>query len=156
MIRRMATAAMFAGLMLGAYDVPAQTSTTKTTNTYKASSTSEDIRISCKELSVNSQATLSAKCNKTLDDGTVDAVSTTIDIPTYANCNHHKGYRINWGAPIAGRTLVGPFTIVVTSTGDTYFFLGYCQGGGKTILSGIDIGDTTNGFKNDAGSLAKR
>ena len=157
MTRRTATAAMLAGLTLGAAGVPAQDSnTTKTTDTYDASSTSDDIRLSCKELSASSQRTLSAKCNKTLEGGDVGAVSTTINMLTYVNCSGRWRYKVNWGSASTNVTLVEPH-ILLSSTGDNYYFAGYCQGGrGKIGPSAIDIAEATNGLRNNAGSLAKR
>ena len=155
-------AALAAPLALGAAGVLAQTSGTgpKTTNTYKASSTSEDIRVSCKNfeikpiVSVSPTATVQAECNKTLDNGTVDAVSTTLDMLTYAKCT--DGNRVAWGTGSSDAELVGPF-ILLTSTGNSYVFGAYCLDDGTRYgPSGVDIGDTTSGLKNDAGSLAKR
>lgn len=101
MIRRIAAAAMFAGLMLGASGVLAQQdpTTAKTTNTYDATSTSEDIRVSCKELSVDSLEKLNAKCNKanSAEEPTaVSAVSTSIKMPTYTECTSRD--RVDWGS----------------------------------------------------------
>lgn len=159
MNRKAAVVAVLAALTVGATGLLAPASgTSVTTNTYSATSTSEDIRASCKELSVDSQATLSAKCNKEDDSGVVSAVSTTIDMLTYANCQATgRGYRVKWGAASANVTLVDPL-LLLTSTGSSYVFGGYCVDANnvKTGPSGEDIGDTTDGLKNDAGSLAKR
>ena len=160
MIQRIVSAAVLAGLMLGASGALAQTTTTKTTNTYDAESTSDDIRVSCKELSVDSQATLSAKCNKSGSTGGVVAVSTTIDMLDYANClNKGRGYRVGWGSGPTSITLVDPI-ILLTSNGQSYVFGGRCQLADGTLFSnnhsGMDIGETTNGLENDAGSLDKR
>ena len=152
---RTAIVAVFVALTVG---TTGALGTTKTTNSYSATSTSEDIRASCKELSVDSQAKLSAKCNKADSGGRVSAVSTTIDMPTYANCRKSgRGYRVNWGVAAPNVTLVDSH-ILLTSTGKTYIFGGYCVDGNgeKMGPSGIDIGETSGGLKNDAGSLDKR
>ena len=158
--RRRVAVAVLAGFALAASGSLAQTSSV-TTNTYDANSTSEDIRVSCKDLSVNSQGTLSAKCNKQNDSTApqaVSAVSTTISMSTYVNCrsNGRGGYRPQWGAAVSEAQTVDP-VIVLNSTGSTYYYGAYCLvGSQKTGPSGPDIGDTTNGLKNNGGSLAKR
>ena len=95
MMRGTATIALFAGLMLGTSGVLAQTTgapAPKTTNTYDASSTSEDIRVSCKDVEMDTQVSVSAsekvkaKCNKAGSDGTVSAVSTTIEMLDHMIC----------------------------------------------------------------------
>ena len=154
-----AIAAMLAGLTLGASGALAQSSSSLTTSTYNARSTAKDIRASCKELSMSSQGTLSAKCNKRLGTGAVSAVSTTISMPTYASCrsNGRGGYRVLWGSPAANVQMVDPL-VLLTSTGSSYVFGAYCVDANnvRTGPSGIDIGETTDGLENDAGSLAKR
>lgn len=48
--------------------------------------------------------------------------------------------------------------ILLTSTGKSYVFGAYCRDATLTKdgPSGMDIGETTNGLKNDNDSLAKR
>ena len=169
MKRGAATAAVLAGLMLGAAGALAQSTggpTSRTTNTYDASSTSDDIRISCKELdiaalpSVTPTATLSAMCNKADSNGDVSAVSTTIDMLDYAGCQAvGRGYRVGWGSSAANVTLVNPI-VLLTSTGNSYVFGGRCADSDGTLYgtqhTGMDIGETTGGLENDGGSLDKR
>ena len=155
MNRKAAVVAILAALTVGA--TGQASGTPVTTNSYSATSTSEDIRASCKEVSVDSQATLSAKCNKEDDSGRVSAVSTTIYMPNHVGCQASgRGYRVKWGAASANMTLVDPL-VLLTSTGSSYVFGGYCDANGEKMgPSGEDIGDTTDGLKNDSGSLAKR
>ena len=155
MNRKAAVVAILAALTVGA--TGQASGTPVTTNSYSATSTSEDIRASCKEVSVDSQATLSAKCNKEDDSGRVSAVSTTIYMPNHVGCQASgRGYRVKWGAASANITLVDPL-VLLTSTGSSYIFGGYCDANGEKMgPSGEDIGDTTDGLKNDSGSLAKR
>ena len=157
MNRKAAVVAMLAAFTVGATGPLAQAGTSVTTNSYSAASTSEDIRASCKEVSVDSQATLSAKCNKEDNNGRVSAVSTTIYMPNHVGCQASgRGYRVKWGAASANITLVDPL-VLLTSTGSSYIFGGYCDANGEKMgPSGEDIGDTTDGLKNDSGSLAKR
>ena len=163
MMRMMAVAAMLAGISLIAVTIPAQaTATTVTTNTYDAKSTSDDIRASCKEVSVSSTGTLSAKCNKKPPASSPgrdpEVVSTTINMLTYVNCRTRgTSVRVRWGAAETGLTLVDPH-VLLTSNGKTYIFGGYCEDsdGDKVGPSGVDFGHTTDGLKNNDGSLEKR
>ena len=166
MRRGAATAAVLAGLMLGASGVLAQQqdpTTAKTTNTYDADSTSEDIRLSCKDLTAKATAvgavTVVGECNKANSDGAVSAVSTIINISNHAGCHktRGRGYRVDWGTGSSSATMFDGF-ILLTSTGKSYVFGAYCRDATLTKdgPSGMDIGETTNGLKNDAGSLAKR
>ena len=61
------------------------------------------------------------------------------------------------GHIVLGSDPVGGF-IALTSTGNSYLFRAYCVSADGTRVgpSGVDIGDTTNGLKNDGGSLDKR
>ena len=151
-------ATMLAGLSLATAGASAQSSTSVTTNSYSASSTAEDMRASCKKVWVRSGGTLYAKCNKADDTGSVSAVSTTLDMPKYANCRASgRSYTVQWGAGVTGITTTSP-EIVLSSTGDTYVLEASCKDrdGNKWGPSELDIGDTSDGLKNDKGSLAKR
>ena len=155
---RVPLVAMLACLVLGADCALARSTSTVTTNSYSTSSTAKDIRASCKEFFQRSGGELSAKCNKAGSNGTVSAVSTTLNMPTYANCRANgSAYSVQWGAAETGITTVSP-SIVLSSTGTTYLLKASCKDGNGDQWgpSTLDIGDTTNGLKNDAGSLKKR
>ena len=120
MRRRTATAAVLAGLMLGASGVPAQQdpTTAKTTDTYDADSTSEDIRKSCKELTAKATAvgavTVVGECNKANSDGDVSAVSTIINMSNLAGCHktRGRGYRVDWGTGSSSATMFDGFILL--------------------------------------------
>ena len=151
--------AMLAGLTLGANGALAQRSLDAvTTNTYSASSTAEDISASCKEMAQRSGGELSAYCNKADSGGDVSAVWTTLSMPKYANCRTSgDGYTMQWGEQLAGIKPVAP-KILLSSTGHTYLLQAGCEDGDGNSWAPtmLDIGDTTDGLENDAGSLAKR
>ena len=159
MKHRIAVVTVLAGLTLGASGALASS---VTTNSYSASSTAADIRASCKELFVRSGGELKAKCNKANERGTVSAVLTYLNMPKYANCRKDGNtdwYTIQWGEYVTGIRPTDP-AIVVSSTGDTYLLRAGCKDkdgdGTSWAPTTLDIGETTDGLKNDAGSIVKR
>ena len=142
--------------------------TSITTNDYSATSVSEDIAESCKGVSIsttgNTNPTVSAACNKKDSNGDVVTNSTTLNLGSHIWCSG-KGVigTFTWGQPPANtiaRWYPVSWAVELDSTGDNYTVTAKCADSLKikptTAKQELDLGDTTNGLKNDSGSLAKR
>ena len=155
-------AALAATLVLA---TPAQAvaTTTYTTNLYDATSTSDDIALSCKELSVvSSTGVLSATCNYEDSSGTVTTNSTTIDLDDVFYCRKVAGRMrrlLTWGSPPANaEPAPESWQAGVSSNGKDYRTDAVCPIPNSSIRprSGADLGDTSDGLENNAGSLEAR
>ena len=138
---------------------------------YTEGSTDGDIAKSCKDLSVGlSTGVLSATCNKAVSDtgddstpatGTVTTSATTLDLddvihcPVVKNSDGLASSVLAWGTALS---TPGDWQLSVSSLGADYIVEAKCTTATGCVFGGskLDLGDTTNGLKNDAGSLAKR
>ena len=139
--------------------VQASTITFYTTDDYDAQSTSEDMAVSCKNMFLNGQ-TIGASCNKKTTSGSIAPHSTTLDLTTVAYCKDDQGLAntvITWGSGTSSFSMTG-VTIGLDSVGDEYVFTATCKNtaGAQGPAAGLVLSDTTNGLKNNDGSLAKR
>ena len=138
-------------------------SATVTTNIYSASSTSDDIANSCKDLSVVwNTGVLSAKCNYAKNDGTVTARTTSYDLDDAIWCPEPSDG--SWPVPAWGSGTssyhVGVWQMHVSSDGKNYHVSGACSDTTADYPDErpeLDVGDTTDGLKNDGkGGVASR
>ena len=128
-----------------------------TTNTYSASSTSDDIAYSCQNVEISSALVVSANCNTSTGTN-----STTLDISSHVTCmtttfNSQTIHVVIWGTETWDGTISNP-VIQLDSTGKIYDFAATCLPTGSTtsVRSVTAIDDTSIGLKNDSGDLAKR
>ena len=135
-----------------------------TTNAYDAGSTSDDIALSCKQISVGSTSgILGAKCNKEDSDGDVAPAATNINLKQHVACvaTADGGYEFAWPTSDSSASAdASPsyFAVFVSSDGQDYELGGHCRTtSGNTSDAGVlDLGDITNGLENDDGSLERR
>ena len=136
------------------------TTTTYTTNDYSATSTSDQVGKSCKEVSiVSSTGVVSAKCNKETD-GVVGTNDTTFDMSTVTYCKENddgESASLVWGSSSTTTWTAANWTAGVGSNGRHYGVYVDCQKSGMTDSEGgTAMSDNVKGLKNDAGALAKR
>ena len=83
----------------------------------------------------------------------VSAVSASIKMQSHTKCTN-RNRRL--GAQGTRKPVDG--VVLLTSTGKSYVFGAFCEFsyGTQSGPPGVDIGDTTKGLKNKAGSLGKR
>ena len=135
------------------------TTTTYTTNDYSDTSTSDEVGVSCKAVSIaSSTGVVSAKCNKETD-GEVGTNDTTFDMTTATYCreyNDGSGAGLIWGSGTTDWT-ASDWSADVGSNGRHYTASVKCKKAGMPDNdSGLAISDNVNGLKNNAGSLEKR
>ena len=108
-----------------------------TTGSYDAASTSEDIRKSCKDISVSSAGTLSGTCNKVTSGAVSGTVSTTHDLTTTVVCYNSGDRETDWKANADANNLTN-YTALASgqsksidtgSTGNGYWLIADCGGG---------------------------
>ena len=141
--------------------------TSVTTNNYLADSLAADIAISCKAVSIDTTRTVSASCNAYVNYEMV-VKSTKINMWSHTFCELQSDgkVRLAWGTfsdiDETGFTMKN-LAIKLDSVGDDYLMEADCENSDDTDRSTtdqtLDLGDTTNGLKNDGGSgggLAKR
>ena len=136
-----------------------------TTNKYVRTSLSEDIAVSCKDVSIGTNdGVLAAKCNRQRASGRIDVNSTSLDLDTaiYCKCDNEAetSASLAWGTgagACTGTTFTpSSWSVTTSSTGADYIVAAACRAPGKGSLSSIDAGDTADGLKNSSGSLEKR
>ena len=134
-----------------------------TTNTYYARSTAENIAESCKKLWTTGGGTLSGECNNATSDDHISAISTTFTLGSVIYCPEKlDGSQtvIAWGKKASDDVFVATsWQIGLSSDGKNYVVSAVCDhtGSGTTQdRSKLDLGDTTNGLKNDNGKFAER
>ena len=143
---------------------PAQaTTTTITTNTYDSTSTSDNIAVSCKNLQIEaSTGILDGECNVALDTlgGQVVANEHWLDLDTAIHCHTTVDgvVELAFGRSVSYDGSIKDWKIFVVSTGDGYTVEAECNmndgtGGTRTAL---DLGNTTDGLKNEAGAFMLR
>ena len=138
--------------------------TTYTTNKYYARSSNADIADSCKSFWVASgTGVISAECNSATSDDHISAISTTYDIDNAVYCPEKlDGTQtvIAWGTQSSSDVYVPKtWQIGLSTNGSDYILSAVCDhtGSGTTQdRSKLDLGDTTNGLKNNSGALQKR
>ena len=156
---RLLPAALSSALLAFVLSAAAASAAPVTTSHYSALSTSGDISLSCCDLQVSANGTLSAKCNK-LSDGQTVAADTPIDMTDHTDCTGDatNGDNLAWAtsATFSGN-VVNP-AVSLTSKGTDDVASGQCQptGGTASPASTLDLSDTTSGLENDAGGLTKR
>ena len=133
--------------------------TTITTSTYDATSTSDDVAVSCQQLKINSSTgVIDATCNKSTDNG-ISGNGSKLDMDTVVYCKttYSAEGNLDWGTSSYTGS-IGSWTIHLDSTGDDYVVTATCKMDGQSgsHASSIDIGDVTRGLKNDGGDLVKR
>ena len=138
--------------------------TTVTTTQYSATSTAEDIAESCKELDAyvpsGGDVGIRARCNL-LYQGNMVLTLTTRNVSNEVYCKPGTDgvLALAWGPGAdKGGYLRNP-DVVLDSTGDDYLLEADCEAWGtntSTDDATIDLGDTTSGYKNSGGALAKR
>ena len=156
-MKMMRIAAVLAALALGLTGPTRATTTTVTTDTYTVGSTSADIALSCKELSIGaSDGVVSGGCNRS--DGVVFGSSVDLDDLVKCALGATEGSAvIVWAtAGLPGHT-IGSWSVSLDSTGDDYIVTAKCRRGGRVYdASSLDLGDTTDGLKNERGKLKSR
>ena len=166
-LRRMRdlSAAAMTGILVAAAITTGAVASQKTTNKYDSASVSGDIAESCRHLSFSSAAddgVLSGTCNKQdSSDDPVEYASTSIDLDNVFWCDANEadddavfsyGTDANTGNPWF---IVG-WTLSVSSNGSDYIVSVRCRSTGiATEWQSLDLGDTTDGLKNDAGAFAE-
>ena len=136
-----------------------------TTNTYDSGSTSDNIALSCKDLSITASGTnagkLSATCNKS-SGGSVVGNSTSIDMDDLVYCyvTTNLGPVIYFGTDSYDGSISG-WSVSASSSGKKYNMGGTCNmDDGSSGTSVLDISETgtsaSSGLKNTAGKLEKR
>ena len=146
------------------------TASSVTTNEYYANSVSEDIADSCKDLSVaSSTGVVSATCNhyRSSHSDEVDTTDSTYDVDNavYCKCdnNGQTSASLAWGTGAGACTIhtfyANDWSLGTSSDGKNYILSGKCTRTSNSsweTTTSLDLGDTSNGLKNDKGSLAKR
>ena len=135
-----------------------------TTNTYDSGSTSDNIALSCKDLSITASGTnagkLSATCNKS-SGGSVVGNSTSINMDDLVYCHvFATGPVIYFGTTTYAGSISG-WSVSTSSSGKKYNMGGTCNmDDGSSGTSVLDISETgtsaSSGLKNNAGKLEKR
>ena len=129
-----------------------------TTGGYSASSTSDDIALSCKDVSVGASSGLvEATCN----DGSGTA-STSYDLDNAVYCapgtwGSVTTMGLHWGTTVYSGE-IREWSVTTSSTGTDYIVSGKCYmtGASTADTTTLDLGDTTNGLKNTGGVLGAR
>ena len=162
-MRREFSAIPAAAALALAMSASAQTTTTITTNTYDATSTSGNIAVSCKNLEIGSSTgRLDGECNVALDTlaGQVVASEHWLDLDTaiYCHTTTEGVVELAFGLSVSYDGSIKDWKIFVISTGDGYTVEAECNmndgtGGTRTAL---DLGNTTDGLKNEAGAFMLR
>ncbi len=119
-----------------------------TTGSYSATGTDTDIRKSCKNLSVANNGTLSGTCNKVANGAVTDTVSTTHDLTTTVAC-HNVTQEPFWAGNAGGDTnytalASGQAKSVSTGSGNSYYLIADCGGGGMELPLSRRIGNKTS------------
>ena len=134
---------------------------TVTTNSYDASSTSDDIAVSCKEVKGPGGA-ISAKCNKADSDGNITPTDAQIEIRQHMACsqNDNGAWEFVWTGNTSSTsptTTPTDLAVVVSSDGQNYMLEGKCKDSqNRYDAAPLDLGDTVIGLENNDGSLARR
>ena len=142
---------------------PAGASTPVTTNVYASGSTSDDIALACRDLSVvASTGVLSAACNQGDADGETVLHAASIDLDSVLYCQSNDEdedpiVSIAWGSKTSDYAPAA-WSVAVSSNGSDYHATATCRSSSdmSQAPSQVDLGDTTSGLKNDDGSLAGR
>ena len=162
-IRRLTPVAVMAVLGSTA-PLAAHASNYHTTSNYSSTSTSDDIADSCKNLWAGGSGTLHGECNSISgsNDDHISALSTTFDLHDAIRCpDKLDGSQevIAWGDQSAYDDYVpNSFSVSVSSDGKNFTVGAVCdhRGSGTTRdRSTLDLGDTTNGIKNNNGAFAE-
>ena len=142
-----------------------------TTNSYWKNNTDADIANSCKGVSIGSSTgVVAATCNhyrSGSDD--VDQFDSTLNVEAeiYCKCDTWLGHSatIAWGTAADGCTgmshTIGSWAVSVSSDGKNYIVRATCTPysalpNNPNKTTSLDLGDTTSGLENSAGSLKKR
>ena len=148
------------GIGLWLLSAPALADSKVTTNVYSATSTSDDIALSCYDFIIGSSTgVVYAMCNKT-SSGSVSGAATRLDLDDVIACSvESDGAQLafgSWSADNPGS--IESWSLTVDSTGDDYVVSAACamDGASDKPTSSLELSDTTNGLQNNAGALQGR
>ena len=139
------------------------TASNVTTNSYSSSSYAEDIADSCKEMAVALGAnslTLSGRCNLLYNgEHGLSVTSRNIASEVYCKPDSDGALHLAWGPGVDKGGFIRNPAVVLSSTGDDYLLEVDCDAWGSYTDGDdvtIDLGDTTDGYKNSNGGLVTR